>query len=302
MKLDISVSGEIKQVELEYEDLQKHCFICFSLAHDKDDCPSQRAQANYREPAPRMGISQNRTLERIEAERRKAEERKSARSDSLQWQRPATREFDWRQDKNFRYNYGARRDPHYKEDSSRREGSAPNSRLPAKERLSLTRNETISAKGSQSRQQFQTPRAEWRPVVSASNKGANSKEAMSLVSHTPSPHPQREGGVSSRGEISASRQSGGGTAPSQERLSALNRLSLPDERVPLLQNGMANPDSGRLQAEPSQVIEETVPIQIERSNPSSSRNPRPPSAYVYDGTQERSPIRTLSEDRLNSAT
>ncbi|KAJ4866409.1 Reverse transcriptase domain-containing protein [Raphanus sativus] len=225
MKLDISVSGEIKQVELEYEDLQKHCFICFSLAHDKDDCPSQRAQANYREPAPRMGISQNRTLERIEAERRKAEERKSARSDSLQWQRPATREFDWRQDKNFRYNYGARRDPHYKEDSSRREGSAPNSRLPAKERLSLTRNETISAKGSQSRQQFQTPRAEWRPVVSASNKGANSKEAMSLVSHTPSPHPQREGGVSSRemGNIGLQGEQG-------KELKGIHLLKLPQLR------------------------------------------------------------------------
>lgn len=86
MKLDISSpSGEIKQIELEYEDLQKHCFICHSLTHDRNDCPSQRAQANVREASQtRMGISQSRTLDRIEADRRRASERRQYRTDSSQ--------------------------------------------------------------------------------------------------------------------------------------------------------------------------------------------------------------------------
>ena len=32
MSLKISLSGELKQVELEYENLQKHCFLCYSLS------------------------------------------------------------------------------------------------------------------------------------------------------------------------------------------------------------------------------------------------------------------------------
>ncbi|KAG2298907.1 hypothetical protein Bca52824_035379 [Brassica carinata] len=115
MKLDISLhSGEIKQMELEYENLQKHCFICHSLSHDKDDCPSQRAQSNSRESGLiRMGVSQSRTLDKLEMDRRKARERKQLRAESSQWKRPPNREVDWTQERNFRYNYEARRDPNF---------------------------------------------------------------------------------------------------------------------------------------------------------------------------------------------
>lgn len=37
--LEINLAGERKQVELEYENLQKHCFHCLSLSHEGDDCP-----------------------------------------------------------------------------------------------------------------------------------------------------------------------------------------------------------------------------------------------------------------------
>lgn len=91
MILDISLpSGEIKQVELEYKNLEKHCFICHYLSHDKDNCPSQQAQANTRfSGAQAMGISQNRTRDRLESDRRRQAEKKLARSDSLTnpWER-----------------------------------------------------------------------------------------------------------------------------------------------------------------------------------------------------------------------
>ncbi|KAL0643775.1 hypothetical protein Bca4012_042065 [Brassica carinata] len=275
MKLDVSSpSAEIKQVELEYEGLEKHCFTCHSLSHEKDDCPSQRALVNHRDPAPHMGISQSRKLERIDAERRKAEERRRVRSDSSQWQRPSTREIDWQNDKSFRYNYGARRDPNYRVDNSRRDETAPGSRRPVRERLSLSKDDDLTrSKESHSRRQSKAPTSEWRPVASGSKLGSVQNNALSLVSHTPSPRPQREGGSSIAVGSPASRLgSGGGSAPSQERRSALNRLSLPNERIPILQDGAANPDSGRLKERDTQAGVEAVPSPRSGNLPSDPRN------------------------------
>ena len=302
MKLDVSSpSGEIKQVELEYEGLEKHCFTCHSLSHEKDDCPSQRALVNHRDPAPHMGISQSRTLERIDAERRKAEERRRVRSDSSQWQRPSTREIDWQNDKSFRYNYGARRDPNYRVDNSRRDETAPGSRRPVRERLSLSKDDDLTrSKESHSRRQSKAPTSEWRPVASGSKLGSVQNNALSLVSHTPSPRPQREGGSSIAVGSPASRLgSGGGSAPSQERRSALNRLSLPNERIPILQDGAANPDSGRLKERDTQSGVEAVPSPRSGNLPSDPRNLGTTTGTQYDASQDRSPIRTLSEDRVH---
>uniref|UniRef100_M4EYE7 Reverse transcriptase domain-containing protein n=1 Tax=Brassica campestris TaxID=3711 RepID=M4EYE7_BRACM len=302
MKLDVvSPSGEIKQVELEYEDLEKHCFICFSLEHDKDDCPTQRAQVNLREHGPRMGISQSRTLARLDADRQRADERRRARTDGSQWLKPSGQEIDWKQDKSFRYNYGARRDPNFKPASSFMEGSKYNNRRPARERLSCTRDTEISgSRDAQSRQNFQTPRAEWRPVASGSQRGDNAKVAsQSLASHTPLTRSQREGGSKERTGTPAGRQiSGERSGPSHERCSALNRLSLPKERFPLLQDGVANTESGRLQ-EVDPQLKEQAQFQRSKSIPSSSRILAPIPNMNYDASQERSPIRTLSEDRVH---
>ncbi|CAN6901206.1 unnamed protein product [Brassica oleracea var. botrytis] len=62
MKLDISLpSGEIKEVELEYENLEKHCFRCLSLTHEGDACPTFLRKENRDGRESRLGISQNRT-------------------------------------------------------------------------------------------------------------------------------------------------------------------------------------------------------------------------------------------------
>lgn len=39
MKMDLELpSGDVVEIEMEYEYLQKHCFFCKSLSHEDDDC------------------------------------------------------------------------------------------------------------------------------------------------------------------------------------------------------------------------------------------------------------------------
>lgn len=311
MNLDISLpSGEIKQVELEYENLEKHCFICYSLSHDRNDCPALRAQANVRTQTPNMGISQNRTRERLEADRRRQVEKKQPRTgpawingsaSSNSWQRASAQTPDWQQDKNFRFTYGARKDPNY-QTSNQREMEATR-RPTAKERLSFTREAASGSHGgSISRYNNPPSRSEWRPVAGGSKTGSQSKTVHSLVSHTPSPRPQREVMSPQIAATPRSRQkSDERSVPSHERRSALDRLSLSGDRIPILQDGVANSASGRLQDVNIQYLEENLEINKSggKDIPSSSRNPGRTATEQYDPSQIRSPIRTLSEDRLH---
>ncbi|KAH0917249.1 hypothetical protein HID58_024909 [Brassica napus] len=309
MNLDISLpSGEIKQVELEYENLEKHCFICYSLSHDRNDCPALRAQANARTQTPNMGISQNRTRERLEADRRRQVEKKQPRTgpawingsaSSNSWQRASAQTPDWQQDKNFRFTYGARKDPNY-QTSNQREMEATR-RPTAKERLSFTREAASGSHGgSISRYNNPPSRSEWRPVAGGSKTGSQSKTVHSLVSHTP--RPQREVMSPQIAATPRSRQkSDERSVPSHERRSALDRLSLSGDRIPILQDGVANSASGRLQDVNIQYLEENLEINKSggKDIPSSSRNPGRTATEQYDPSQIRSPIRTLSEDRLH---
>lgn len=70
MQLPVQLpGGEVITVNLEYEKLEKHCFICFSLSHEKDDCP---ANHNKDRNAPaQLNISQENTLRRLEESRRR---------------------------------------------------------------------------------------------------------------------------------------------------------------------------------------------------------------------------------------
>ncbi|KAL0747765.1 hypothetical protein Bca101_029767 [Brassica carinata] len=297
MVLDISLpSGEIKQVELEYDNLEKHCFICYSLSHEKEECPSQRALANNRVSEPqRFRISQSRTLDRLEAERRRNYERKQSRADPSQWQQHSIRE----------------RDPNHRTGSVNIENTNGGTRRSARERLSFSKEDS---------DRNTMPRTEWRPVGSGSQQGASSKPSQSLVSHTPSPRPQREGGSSLHASAQTKKQnSGGGSLQSQERRSALERIALPTERVPLLQDGVANAESGRLQEVNIQYLEENIQS-VERTSvlstsrlpirsslgavggtsiPSTSRHPGQSNMGIYDASQSRSPIRTHSEDKVH---
>lgn len=60
-------SGEVISVNLEYEKLEKHCFLCYSLCHEKDNCPQYKDDTGERSP---QGISQKNTLRKLEEHRR----------------------------------------------------------------------------------------------------------------------------------------------------------------------------------------------------------------------------------------
>lgn len=78
MRMDIQLpSREVVEIELEYEQLQKHCFHCKSLSHEDDDCPMRPAR-QQREHI-QLGISQQNTLAKIEEDKRRQENRKQAR-------------------------------------------------------------------------------------------------------------------------------------------------------------------------------------------------------------------------------
>lgn len=150
------------------------------------------------------------------------------------------------------------------------------------------------------------------------------KGSQSQFSHTPPPRPPREPMINNQEvESSLDRRSAlerisqsvarmllpdGDDqniqpAPlSQDRLPVLQRIALPqaNERVPLLHNGVANSDSGRLQEVEVQYMEDTFPLHIlntSSGNPSSSK----PPAKERLSLPQVSPIRSLSSDRAHLA-
>ncbi|CAH8353509.1 unnamed protein product [Eruca vesicaria subsp. sativa] len=66
-------------------------------------------------------------------------------------------------------------------------------------------------------------------------------------------------------------------------------------------DGIANAESGRLQEVNIQLLEEVISPNFPGGSniPSGSRNPTPHERDQYDPNQNRSPIQTLSEDRLH---
>ncbi|VVB11028.1 unnamed protein product [Arabis nemorensis] len=87
MKLPIRLpSGEVKSVDLIYERLDNHCFVCFSLGHEEKDCPRNWLSSHSSER--NLGPSQQIALERLESERRKADRKMDEReSSSAYWVR-----------------------------------------------------------------------------------------------------------------------------------------------------------------------------------------------------------------------
>ncbi|KAJ4901222.1 DUF4283 domain-containing protein [Raphanus sativus] len=320
MKLEISLAGDFKQVELQYLNLQKHCFACKALSYEVEECPTSKARANIRDPNPvRADISQNRTLEKLEADRRRREAKKYAPTiseanthsivetdDINTWIKPSYREEEGRQGTNPRYDYGVRRDPYHRREEYVSEDRALHSRRPARERLSGTlESNYVSHRSIHSHKTRSPQRSEWRPISGNSHSGNRAKAILpqSHSSRTPSPRPPREAQTFNQEKtLTAPQNSGARSTHSNERRSALERISQPTERIPLLQDGVANSASGRLQEVDIQYMEETLPLHRSggsNNNPLSSKHPQLPSARANEGMLDRSPIRTLSEDRLH---
>ncbi|KAH0886912.1 hypothetical protein HID58_063008 [Brassica napus] len=331
MAMDITLKGGKKKIEVEYEKIEKHCFLCHSLSHEKDLCPQKR---NTKAPQSEMrGINETRALESLDAYKRLKDDRKlerGRRSDfprrdyDIQPRHPHHPE-EHRSHGGDRHRspvrtYNSR--PHYSTGDRDRtlapsRGSHPDSgrsrspglsaggvsrRLPASQRLSHEHGSVHSRLGE-------------RVWVE--------KSTQSQISHTPPPRPQREAMIGSQEANSSNdRRSAlerlalpsnhplptkdkavmpAEESPSTSRVPALLRLEppVPTERTPLLQNGVANSESGRLQEVDIQYMEESFPVHILNSVgvPSSSRLP----ARERLSLPQVSPIRSLSEDRRHFA-
>ncbi|CAN6844669.1 unnamed protein product [Brassica oleracea] len=74
MRLPLELpSGDEIYVTLEYEKLEKHCFICYSLCHEKESCPLNRDKTTKLDVS--QGISQQNTLRKLEDHRRRHDRR-----------------------------------------------------------------------------------------------------------------------------------------------------------------------------------------------------------------------------------
>ncbi|KAG7578550.1 Zinc knuckle CX2CX4HX4C [Arabidopsis thaliana x Arabidopsis arenosa] len=90
MKIPIRLPhGEIIWVEFEYEKLEKHCFICLSLSHEKKHCPSLKS-LDKRAQRP-LGISQQLTLNKIDAVKQRTWEKKEKSNSSRDFSLKAPR-------------------------------------------------------------------------------------------------------------------------------------------------------------------------------------------------------------------
>ncbi|KAF2599398.1 hypothetical protein F2Q68_00011228 [Brassica cretica] len=218
------------------------------------------------------------------------------------WKKEENRDGSWRSDTNSGYDYGFRRETQINEESYPHTSRNVAARPSARERLSLSRDsEAISRRGNQPKSFASGPRNEWRPVSEGLKSTTPARSGYSQVSHTPSPRPQREGISNQAGSTETKQKTGDESIPSQERRPTLERLSLPIERVPLLQDGVANSASGRLQEVDIQYLEDTLPLpRFGGTNvASSSKQQKTPVMEHQEGIVDRSPIRTLSEDRIH---
>ncbi|KAG2334386.1 hypothetical protein Bca52824_005566 [Brassica carinata] len=61
-------SEEVTEVEFQYLKIEKHCFTCFSLLHEEEDCPSRQEELELLRMT--LGITRAIALQRIEADKR----------------------------------------------------------------------------------------------------------------------------------------------------------------------------------------------------------------------------------------
>ncbi|KAJ4892599.1 Uncharacterized protein Rs2_19393 [Raphanus sativus] len=82
MTMEIQLpSDDIIAVEFEYLKIEKHCFTCFSLFHEDQNCPvKSRSALPIKER--NLGITQRIALQRIEADKRRHDERRGYRRPS----------------------------------------------------------------------------------------------------------------------------------------------------------------------------------------------------------------------------
>ncbi|XP_033133626.1 uncharacterized protein LOC103828963 isoform X1 [Brassica rapa] len=337
-------SGEIIQVEFDYENLQKHCFSCYSLSHEKDDCPLL-VHSRDRDRSPRkIGISQRNTMARLDEKRKSYEERRRDKGHHVQLSRDISLPYSRRNEYNdrrseSRYNSRPRHtnEPVTSEfrrgredytigrqnsrDSGARTGSKSNY---------LTFDAPPMAAGGQDRGRGSGEIRRENSRAHCQDSGSKTIQSPAVPALTPHSTdlrrglPLREEEEVSGDQVSTDRRpakdrlalpviphstdqrrtlalrddgddTGNRGQFSTDRPSAKTRLSLPSNGKSRLGNQANSTGSSRLQDIEIQYLEEVIqpvgPGTITRA--SGSRPPGDPGSPPG----ERSPIRTLSEDR-----
>lgn len=303
MRMDIELpSKEVVEVELEYEKLKKHCFRCKSLSHEEDDCDINPPRHHYEGDRRTNNISQQNTLERIAEGKQRQADRKQSR---LQ-QRP--------------YNTGARW-PNYKETNSRGNRDSY--------REAISKNPSENSSGYEENRRRYDDRYEERnkqisrtpvyvrrsPTIRGSqgpasainsnqarslngnekNRTPPSREASSVSKSSPPANlalvPQRNSLVSRLSDPKSL------SVASAERQSAKERLSVQTQRLSTSNLRDSLSGSKRQDREPHNGEDEPTK---EINNFTITR---PSSSSIFDsnrlGPGDRSPIRTLSDDRVH---
>ncbi|CAN7095354.1 unnamed protein product [Brassica rapa subsp. narinosa] len=195
MRLPIELpSGDIIKVNLEYEKLEKHCFLCYSLRHEKDSCPLNRDNTSI--DLRNQGISQQNTLRKLDESRRRHDSRRSGtrsskdrEADSRDQQRFSQRSIQSRLQEPERRHYASQdksRSFYSREEERRYSGEHRNGR------------EGVQVRDHSSHHSFPAQRNH-SPVrrVSPSHRSQGERRAQNSIqrtqsSRTPPPRPARE--------------------------------------------------------------------------------------------------------------
>ncbi|KAJ4911153.1 zf-CCHC_4 domain-containing protein [Raphanus sativus] len=240
MSLPIQCSPEeVISVDLEYEKLEKHCFVCFSLCHEKENCP--RNGDSTHPQAGSQGISQQNTLRKLEEHHRRHDTRIT---DSLT---SRDRDFDSRTQRNNQSSIRSRlqeahRGTNQHMDRPRVQHSRDRERRSYEDQRRERERQPIRELSSQHSYPSQRYRPPQRRVTGGSppsyksreDRRTHQKSHRTQSSRTPPPRPLREEMnlpvVPEHEEVNSR---------SRERVSALNRLEEANnqsrERVPALE-------------------------------------------------------------------
>lgn len=324
MCMDIELpSKAVVEIELEYENLDKHCFLCKSLSHEDNDCYLKPPRTNGERR--HTSTSQQNTLEKLEEEKRRQADRRYARQNQ-----PSHREgARWTNFKASRDAPPVSQEVYSKGTSGRSSGFEENHRRYDDRTLREYKTPSYDNRSSQKRQYDPAPSvhtSQWRVRESQEPKEtvSPSREASSQSKRSPSATAEvnrkrnldsrlsdprtnsanREERPSAKERLSVHTQRTSSNERrdseitlSQERLPATERLSTQTQRISPLERLEVNAASERVLVVDNQTREE----------PHSPRNnmiiTRPSSSNVFGsgrlGPGERSPIRTLSDDRIH---
>lgn len=291
-------SGDTTEIEFEYIKMEKHCFTCFSLSHEEDDCPLRPADG---QPAKnrKLGITQALALERIEAS-------KKSHDDKRGYKPPAQLPVPPYEDRRTITSYANQPEAHnvsratspHDHHSSANKGSLEYARRPPSSishraetpKHYGSRREAIYHRAYHRRREYQnmsitTPSGSissryQRPPYEDNHPGrqvrlASPHRSGSRTSHTPPPVLPRELMDMSRMSTPSVE-----TSRSRERRSVLERVAALDLRDQLFRRSSSSKDSPRVKGRDSLngTTHQTTPPVLE----SGQQPPPPPLDKVSD--------------------